>query len=415
MKLDRAEGLDPAPWTAREAGIQVMIRRVCFVVNPFAGVGGPLGMKGSDGLAVEALRRRLKLSAPERARRFVRALTASLSDVSDVLFLTAEGAMGSTYLSEAGLSHVIVYSPSGWPTSSKDTEATVRACLGEGAEVIVFVGGDGTARDVLRAAGSQAVLIGVPAGVKMYSGVFAETSEAAAGALKALLRGEAVPCPVEILDINEEAFRGDRLDVKLYGVATSVCSPGMVTISKQPTHIHDDALAENVDAIARYVVENMEECTLYILGPGTTVEAIARRLGVKKTLLGVDVVHNGRLVAADVDEETLYKIVHLHRKQGGRVVIVVTPIGGQGFILGRGNQQISPRVIREAGGADALLVVAPRAKLEKTPMLRVDTGDPELDKELAGYVRVVIDYGEETVAKVSRYGAEEDKRAGQQL
>jgi predicted polyphosphate/ATP-dependent NAD kinase len=379
----------------------MVVRRLCFVVNPFAGMGGPLALKGTDGRAlVEALRRGAKPVAPGRARRFLSRLSARLGG-SGVVLLTAAGAMGEDHVRAAApqLDYSVVYEPPSWPTRAEDTVETVRACLGQRAELVVFVGGDGTARDVLRGLGGSATpVLGVPSGVKVYSSVFAVNPEAAADALAEWLSTGTL-CEGEVVDVDEEAFRRGELRVRLYGVAQTPCSPLMVGSSKQPsTWGYDER--ENAEAIARYVVESMEPCTLYVLGPGTTVATIARALGVPKTLLGVDVVHNGRLVASDVDEETLYRIVKSHVEGGGRVRIVVSPIGGQGYVLGRGNQQISPRIVRLAGGKEALIVVATRSKMSRLRTLRVDTGDPELDQQLRGYVRVVVDYGEEQLARI---------------
>ncbi len=378
-------------------------RRLCFLVNPLAGIGGPLALKGSDGEAgLEALRRGARLVSPQRALRFARRLREVLAERRSArpVLLTAGGLMGSDVLGEAGLEHVVVYRPTGWPTRRDDTLAAVGRCLEQGAELVVFVGGDGTARDVVSVVGDRVPVVGVPGGVKMYSSVFAVSPEAAAEAVADWVEGRAGTCEGEVLDIDEEAYRRGKLSVRLYAIARTLCHPLMVGSSKQPSPATLDE-EENRAAIARYFAERyLEECTLYILGPGSTVAAIAREVGVEKTLLGVDVVHNRRLVARDVDEETLYRLVRRHREAGGRVRIVLSPIGGQGFLLGRGNQQISARVIREAGGAGALLVVATRSKLARLRKLLVDTGDPELDNALRGYVRVIVDYGEEVVMPV---------------
>lgn len=383
-------------WTG-EGVKQTDRRRICFVVNPLAGIGGPMGYKGSDGVGERLLAAGAPLVAPSRARRFVLRLS-ELPEAKRTILLTASGLMGEEYLRGTGIDYEVVYRVEHWPSRAQDTRATVRECVDKGTELVVFVGGDGTARDVVAEAGDTPIL-GVPGGVKMYSSVFAETPEAAAEAVASFIRGESAICEGELLDIDEEAFRNDRLSVRLHGTARTLCTRGMVGSTKQPS---PDTLGEeeNREAIARYIVENMEECTLYILGPGTTVKAIEKLLGVKGSILGVDVIHNKKLVARDVDERTLYQIVSRHVEHGGRVKIVVTPIGGQGFVLGRGNQQISPRVLRAAGGKESLVIVATRTKLLKTPMLRLDTGDPCLDRELAGYIRVVTDYNEEVVTKL---------------
>ena len=373
--------------------------RLCFVVNPLAGIGGKLALKGSDGeKGLEALRRRAELVAPLRARRFLRELEKN--NIERYYFLTASGIMGADFVREVKGSYSIVHRPSRWPTTRDDTIVVVRECLRRGAEVVVFVGGDGTARDVVEAIRSREVpILGVPSGVKVYSSVFAESPEAAAGILSSWASSRSI-CRGEILDVDEEAYRMGRLDIRLYAEASIPCSQLLVGSSKQPSRMSPEEV-ENRKAIAEYILDKyVTSCTLLVLGPGTTIEYIAKYIGVSKTLLGVDVVHNSRLVLSDATEEELYEVVKKHIDSGGRVLIIVTPIGGQGYILGRGNQQISPRVVRYAGGRSSLLVVSTRYKLLRTKKLRIDTDDPEFNREMKGYIRVVVDYGEEVVVRV---------------
>lgn len=389
-----------------------MTRRICLVVNPIAGIGGPLALKGSDGeIGLQALRQGAMLVAPERAKRFVKTLTRLLQEHGARLeILTAGSLMGLNYMAEyagAGktVEYRVVYEPPSWPTTREDTVNTVKKCVEGMAEAIVFIGGDGTARDVhqaLRETGLEDIpVLGVPSGVKMYSSIFARSPEAAAQVLIDWLEGYSTTgCHAEILDIDEEQYRMNLLRVKLYAIAKTFCHRMLVDSSKQPTLLTADE-EENMVGVARYFLEeHYKPCTLYILGPGTTVKTIADLMGVDKTLLGVDVVHNKKLLARDVNEETLYNLVKNHRMKGGGVRIVLSPIGGQGYILGRGNQQISPRVIRLAGGREALIIVATRSKITRLQSLYVDTGDPELDRELEGYTRVIVDYREETILKI---------------
>ncbi len=377
-----------------------MQRKLLLVVNPVAGLGGPLGLKGTD----EETGRRLLLSlkgeppAYTRARRFLLAMRRRCGD--EVVVLSARR-LGYELAIEAGFRVSLVYEPPEWPTRSTDTFNAVVEGLKRNPALVVFVGGDGTARLVYDAmmangAGDKPVL-GVPAGVKMYSGVYAVRPEEGAQLVCKYIRGEASTCEAEIMDVDEVAFREGRLVARLYGVARVPCGSELVGVSKQPSPAGAEE-EENKEAIARYVLEEyVKPCTLLILGPGTTTAAIARLMGVPKTLLGVDVYHNGQPIALDVDEAKLYKLVKGYQ---GKKLIVVTPIGGQGFILGRGNQQISPRVVR-AVGLENIIVVATRGKMRSLGgRLRVDTGDPELDAVLRGYRRVIIDYGEEVVARV---------------
>ncbi len=380
-----------------------MKRRLCFTVNPFAGLGGPLARKGTDASLIrEAVARGYRLISVERASLFAEELARHV-ERKDLLVYTAAGLMGAEVLRKAGVDFAAIYSYTRWPTDRVDTINTVRRCAKKGAELVVFVGGDGTARDVVEALEiegleEQVPVIGVPAGVKMFSSVFAQTPQAAALAVAEWIGGRATTCRGVIADYDEESYRRGVLRPVFYASVHTLCLPYIVGSTKS-SYIDSD-VEDNRAAIARYFVENyVENCTLYVLGPGSTVSKIAEAMGVGKTLLGVDVVHNGKLVGRDVNEEALYRLVSEHVEKGGRVKIVLSPIGGQGFILGRGNQQISPRILRLVG-REAIVVVADRRKInELKGRLRIDTGDPELDRELKGYYRVIVDYGEEYVAK----------------
>lgn len=367
--------------------------RVGFLVNPIAGMGGRLGLKGTDGWALaEALRRGAEPVAPARARAFLSALRSLMRGGAVLRFLAPPGVMGGSLLDGAGIpwERVDCVDPGKWPTSREDTLRCTESFVKLGVDVIVFVGGDGTARDVLEASRGGTPMLGVPSGVKMYSAVFAVNPAAAARLLlDCALRG----CRVEereVLDIDEEAFRRDELRVRLYGYAPTPVEEALVQSGKQAAHAEGEA-----EAIGEYLAESMEECRLYILGPGSTVKAVADALGVEKTLLGVDAVHNGRLVGRDLDEAGILHLLKEYRK----AAIVVTPIGGQGFIFGRGNQQISPKVIRRVG-VDNVIVIATPTKLKSLDVLRVDTGDLELDRALSGWRRVITGYSQYRLVRV---------------
>jgi len=210
-------------------------------------------------------------------------------------------------------------------------------------------------------------------------------------AAERFLRGEVGVERAEVLDIDEEAFRRDELRLRLYGTALVPAADEVVRSGKEVASYAE----EELEAIASYVVENMEPGVLYILGPGSTVAAIARRLGISKTLLGFDAVIDGRLVGRDLNEAGMLELL----KRYPKAKVIVSPIGGQGFLLGRGNQQLSPEVIRRVG-VDNIVVVAAKSKALRLRSLRVDTGDPELDSALRGFRRVIIGYGEELVLRV---------------
>lgn len=395
---------------------------LALVVNPVAGVGGPAGLAGSDGaeVQVEAAARGSHARAAERARLALE-VVASTADASRQPVLTAAGAMGEDAVRAAGLEPRVVYTSAGGTTDPADTTAAVLALVDAGATLVLFAGGDGTARDV--AAGLQKVgrgaamestrietthdrgldtalrasstdtrvaALGIPAGVKMYSPVFA-VSPRAAGALAAVWAeaSSRSPLPVqdrEVLDIDEAAMRRARVEPRLYGTMPVPYRAGRTQSRKASTPVSEHAA---VAAAARGAAGAMQPGVRYLLGPGGTMAELARELGVAKTPLGVDVVLDGRVVRAGASERELVDEI-----SRGPATAVVSVIGGQGFLLGRGNQQLSARVLRLLGDAP-LMVVAPEQKLIDLggrPLL-VDTGDPSVDARIAGFVRVITGPG----------------------
>jgi predicted polyphosphate/ATP-dependent NAD kinase len=235
-------------------------------------------------------------------------------------------------------------------------------------------------------------VLGIPAGVKMYSGVFAVTPKAGAELIKKFIRTGLPLTMAEVMDIDETEFRRGRISARIFGYLPTLQDLQLTQTTKVPTRY--DEQREQLE-IAKQFVEKMDAETLYILGPGTTTFAIGRVLGVDKTLLGVDVIHRKNLVVKDANEKELISAIN-----GKKAAIVVTPIGGQGFIFGRGNQQISPEVIRRVG-KENIIVVSTKEKLRRLEILRVDTGDSKLDEELSGEIKVITGYGE-TVAFINR-------------
>ncbi len=350
-----------------------------FLVNPVAGMGGAVGLKGTDGLVEEALARGAVAVAPRRAEAALAGLVGL-----DVLFLTAAGDMGEASLRRYGLRCRVVHRPSGTSTA-EDTREVCRCFIEEGVDLIVFSGGDGTARDVAGVVGSRVPIIGIPAGVKMHSGVFAVSPQAAGELIRGYLEGNLQTRETEILDVDEEKYRAGTLDTKIYGVAAVPYQPVLVQERKQ---IYAASSEEDFkEEIAAFASEFMQDGSAYILGAGTTTAKIAELLGVEKTLLGVDLVKDGRVICRDASESDLLREI----EAVGRTKIVVSPIGAQGFILGRGSQQISPQVLRKAGPENLIIVATPH-KLKETPRLMVETGDPELDEIISGRRQVICGY-----------------------
>ena len=395
------------------------MKKLGLIVNPVAGVGGRVGLKGSDG--AEILRRALERGAVREAPRRARQALERLARVRDhVQVVTWPGEMGEDEARAAGFDPAVVGSVEGRRsyvacerersggdvriacddfvlTTPADTEQAARDLLAAGVDLILFAGGDGTARDICNAVGDRVPVIGVPAGVKIHSAVYA-TTPASAGDVAALYLYER-PSAVrlresEVMDIDEDAFRDDRVSAHLYGYMSVPYARGLTQSAKAGGVAGEERALNDV---ATDVVNVMKPGALYILGPGTTTRAVMRRLGLPKTLLGVDAVLDGRLAGGDLTESDLLGLLREHEE----AYVVVTVIGGQGHIFGRGNQQLSPAVIRRAG-LDRIVVIATQTKLlslEGRPLL-VDTGDPALDAELAGYARVVTALGERTMYRV---------------
>jgi predicted polyphosphate/ATP-dependent NAD kinase len=366
--------------------------RVGFLVNPIAGMGGRVGLKGTDDVSELARSLGAEPVAPRRAAVMLDALVrlaARRSRAPGIVWLTVSGPMGADALRAAGVAPVEVVLDAGTPTRADDTVHAVEAFVRAGAELVVFCGGDGTARDVTRAAAGRVPILGVPSGVKMFSGVFGVTPERTAEILVRYLDGEIAASEADVLDLDEEAYRRGEWLVRLCDAARTPHEPALVQSAKMLIRESTDRDAK--DAIAAHLLEQIERDAdaLWLLGPGSTVAAIAERLDLAKTLLGIDALVRGEMVARDVDERALLELLDRHEQ----VRLVLSPIGAQGFVLGRGNPQLSPAVVHRIGRG-AIVVVATPSKLAKTPVLRFDTGDPALDAALADppWWRVVTGY-----------------------
>jgi NAD+ kinase len=355
------------------------MRRVGLVVNPIAGMGGRVGLKGTDNKVEEARNRGAEPRSPDRARE---ALEQLKTQPESVALYTYGGPMGEDEAIAAGFSPTVVGAPEREETTAADTRAAVRRFVEEGVDLILFVGGDGTAVDVaetLEALDDETPILGVPGGVKVYSSVFAVTPRAAGRIATTFDRTETR----EVNDIDEDAYRGGDVNTELKALAT-VPVGDEVQSSKQIGGGTVESLAAAVAAEIR------EDDATYVLGPGSTVDAVKTELGIDGSPLGVDVWRDGTVLARDAGEREIVEAL------GERNVIVVSPIGGQGFIFGRGNDQISPQIIRRS----EIEVIASKQKLTDIGVLRVDTGDPELDETLRGWQRVRVGTFERQLLKV---------------
>jgi predicted polyphosphate/ATP-dependent NAD kinase len=359
-------------------------KTVGFIVNPVAGMGGAVGLKGTDGAAI--LEKAVALGAKPIAATRAEAFLNELSPLKNYIhLLVGAGDMGEAEAQRQGYTYTVV-GDKHQQTSSEDTKITAKAMVDSKADLLVFCGGDGTTRDILKAVDSKLPVLGVPTGVKMHSAVFAVNPSAAARVVFRFLKDELPLRETEVMDVDEQAFREGRLSAELYGYVLSPYEPNLIQVSKLASPSTEDEL-RNQAAISIYVIENMQPEKVYIVGPGTTTRTISDLLDQKKTLLGVDLLVNKQIVERDVNEKQILQALN-----GKPAKIVVTLIGGQGFIFGRGNQQISAKVIRQVG-LDNILVVATSGKLRSLKSLKVDTGDAALDAEFrARKFMVLVDY-----------------------
>ena len=369
-------------------------KRIGLIVNPVAGLGGRVALKGSDGVAIQ--QKALLLGArPEAGRRTAAALK-ELDYLRDRLeFLTYPAEMGEDILRAAGFAFRVVGQIRGSRTEAIDTREAAARMTQMGVDLILFAGGDGTARDIHDAIGLGQPVIGIPAGVKIHSAVFG-THARSAGELARLFleRNDTRLQEREVMDVDEVALRSGRISARLYGFLSVPVVHHLVQAQKAPSPVSEQTVLQ---AIALEVVELMESDCLYLLGPGTTTRAVAARLGLAKTLLGVDVVSQQALLAQDATEEQLLALI-----SGRRAHIIVAPIGGQGFLFGRGNQQISPAVLGLVDKERIFVISTPDKifALRGEPFL-VDTGDPELDRALTGFVPVITGYRERIVYRIA--------------
>lgn len=375
--------------------------RLGLIINPLAGVGGPAGLKGSDGVetAAEALRRGSEPRAQQRAHRALNVLAERLDD-EEIKLLTCPGDMGESVARACGMVPHLVGEKHAGPTTPEDTECAATAMVEAGVDLLLFVGGDGTARNICNAVPAEQPVLGIPAGVKMQSGVYAITPEAAGELIGQLIHGELVDIRhQEVRDIDEAALRQGVVKSRYYG---ELLVPQAGQFVQQVKSGGREVEALVLQDIAETLLEEMEDDCLYIIGPGSTTAGIMEVMGLENTLLGVDLVCNRQLLASDVSAGDIVQALNTH---DGPVKIVITPIGGQGILLGRGNQQLTPDVIRRAG-RENLLVVATKTKvtdLGGRPLL-VDSNDPLLDQALAGYLPVLTGYRDRILYPVG-YGA----------
>jgi len=370
------------------------MRTIGLIVNPVAGMGGRVGLKGTDG--AETLKKARSLGArPESSRRATDAMRALTSYSKQLRFITAPKEMGERVLRECGAEPEVLAIDVGDRTTAEHTRDAAERMRDLGVDLLLFAGGDGTARDIVTRVQDQLVCLGVPTGVKMHSAVFG-VNPARAGNLAThyLFEEPRRTRAAEVMDIDEEALREGHVAARLFGYMTVPYRRGHVQRLKAGS-AEDERYVQQ--AIASGIVHRMEEDVAYVVGPGTTTAEIMKLLGLDYSLLGVDLLRNKELLGKDLTEEELLTLLG-----EGPARIIVTPVGGQGYLFGRGNQPISTRVIRKLGKEQLIIVATPnKLSILRGEPLKVDSGDAETDRWLSGYYRIASGDRDTSVYRVA--------------
>lgn len=345
--------------------------RVGFLVNPIAGSGGRIGHKGSDDLKID------NPETPGKVRRFL-----SLAPKNNVEYIVPEGKMGEIYFSK-DFNFKVINNINKDQTTKEDTIKVTNEFFKYNCNVIIFAGGDGTARDIYSVVGNKIPILGIPTGVKMHSGVFANTPEAAAIILNKFITNEASIVEAEIFDIDEEEYRKGRYNVKFYGTALTLSYLNYLTPSKQEISSNE----EELEAIADYFINDLlHENEYYVFGSGSTVKYILKKLGYETNFLSIDLTFGKKLIKTSL---SYYDLLNLT----GELNLVLTPIGRQGFLIGRGNQELGPEFLKKIQ-KNKIIILSTKDKLRTIDCLRIDTGDLELDKKFQGVYKIIVGYGE---------------------
>lgn len=358
-----------------------------LIINPFAGIGGALALKGSDGADIR--QQALAAGAEQKAmEKTSRALELLQPYASQLHIITAAGDMGEALCQSLGFTHEVCYVPQQSQTEATDTQQAAASILSHQPDVILFAGGDGTARNVYDVVGQQVPVVGVPAGCKIHSGVYAVTPSAAGEVLRMMISGEIVSEMVgEVRDIDEVAFRAGKVVAKHFGDMRVPQALQYIQAVKMGGK-EDEGLV--LTDIAAYVVELMQDFSdhYFVMGSGSTVASVMDELGCKNSLLGVDLVHQGQVVASDMTAAQLISLT-----AGKPTILMITVIGGQGHLFGRGNQQLSPAFLSQLP-RENIWVLATKNKLNqlRPRPLRLDTSDPHLDQALAGFYSIITGY-----------------------
>ena len=360
--------------------------RIGFLINPIAGMGGKVGLKGTDNVVQKAIEMGAKPSSPDRA--LIALLSLPHANISELLVYGSS--MGEEIALKAGFNPTVVGYPQNEKTSAIDTQNSIQSFVSQKVDLILFAGGDGTAVDIshtLDELQSPIPLLGIPSGVKVYSSVFANSPQDVGSIISSYSTTELR----EVMDLDEDAYRQGKIIPHLHSIRPVPLSEELQS-SKQ-------LLGGTVEGAIEGLLSELSTDVTYILGPGGTLHQLKKEIGFEGTLLGVDIWRtqsldnqnqsissslaprlSGTVIAKDANESDILSSLT------DTNIVIVSPIGGQGFIFGRGNGQISPSVLEHC----TIKLVGSRAKLETLDVLRVDTGDPDIDSAIRGWHRIHI-------------------------
>lgn len=373
-----------------------------LLVNPYAGIGGALALKGSDG--IEIREKALAMGAQKKAIDKTRLALEHIVCIKDqVQLYVASGEMGETLAQQMGFNYTVVYQPENMQTESHDTEAAAQALLAQQVDLILFSGGDGTARNVCHVIGNLVPVLGVPAGCKIHSAVYAITPAASGRVLKQVINGEIVSVSdSEVMDIDEVLFRQGKVNARQYGEMQVPTELRYIQAVKMGGKESDELVLAD---IAAHIIEIMQDNPehLFVMGSGSTVDFIMQELGINNTMLGVDVIKNNQLIASDVTASELSELT-----TGQKHKLVLTLIGGQGHVIGRGNQQLSASFLKQLS-KENILLIATKSKISNLsgrPLI-VDSGDVSVDQQLSGLVSIVTGYHDQVLYPIANLHSEE--------
>lgn len=379
--------------------------RVGLLVNPVAGLGARVALHGSDGDVLQAEARRR--GGEPRARQRAHVFLSELTDLKERFNWYSWGGLGAECLDVLQMRHTCLGKVENASTAT-DTQTCVQRYVNEGLDLIIFVGGDGTAVDIYQqfSTGQNSGLtlplcLGIPAGVKMHSGAFAVSPQAAAHVLRCLVNGKLVGIiEADVVDFEATSKDAEAIQISCYGQLKVPEIAGFLQHTKEGGRESEPLVLEEIcaDGLARFT-----DVRPLIFGPGGTMLALKQAFGLASaTLRGFDVLLQQDLCCLDATSADLERLA-------GDAHLFLSFTRRQGFLLGRGNLELSPKFLQTLP-RNQLEVFASRSKvlsLQGKPVL-VDCGDIQLDKKFSGLTEITAGYEDKLLYQVQAASLLED-------